>query len=241
MPAAAMYWQLTMKSIIQTIGVIALSLAALPCPGQATPQEQALKLHNIFGSDMVRQRGKPIKIWGWGRPGDPVSVDFGGDTGTAVVAAAAPVNVFGEAETYAGKGRWEVTLPEREANAEPQALTVTAGDESVVLENILVGDVWVMYGAKGEATPPSVSNSAKSAMPGPQSKSLNASRNSRPLPQRRRNELSASRSQRSTPDLQCSMFDVGRSTFDVRGIGPTRMRLERPGRSTDHKEIPCRP
>lgn len=148
-----MYWQLTMKSIVQTICVIALSLPALPCPGQATPQEQALKLHNIFGSDMVLQRGKPIKIWGWGRPGDPVSVDFGGDTRTAVVAAAAPVNVFGEAETYAGKGRWEVTLPEWEANAEPQTLTVTAGDESVVLENILVGDVWVMYGQSNMAFP----------------------------------------------------------------------------------------
>lgn len=114
-------------------------------------QAEQLKLHNIFDSDMVLQRGKPIKIWGWGKPGDQVSVKFGKDTATAVVAAAALVNIFGEAESYAGKGRWEVTLPEREASAEPQTLSVTSGGEKVELSNIVMGDVWVMHGQSNMA------------------------------------------------------------------------------------------
>ncbi len=122
-----------------------------PCTGQAEPQAKTLKLHNIFSSDMVLQRGKPIKIWGWGKPSDQVSVKFGKDNATAVVADAAPVNVFGMAESYAGKGRWEVTLPEREASAEPQTLSVTAGGEKVELTNIVIGDVWVMSGQSNMA------------------------------------------------------------------------------------------
>jgi hypothetical protein len=31
---------------------------------QVEAQAKTLKLHNIFSSDMVLQRGKPIKIWG---------------------------------------------------------------------------------------------------------------------------------------------------------------------------------
>jgi sialate O-acetylesterase len=137
--------------------LVMASLTSL-CLGQVEPQAKTLKLHNIFDSDMVLQRGKPIKIWGWGKPGDQVSVKFGKDTGTAVVANAAPVNVFGEAESYAGKGRWEVTFPEREASAEPQTLSVTSGAEKVELSNIVMGDVWVMHGQSNMAFPLGLTN-----------------------------------------------------------------------------------
>jgi hypothetical protein len=76
---------------------------------------EQLRLHAIFDSDMVLQRGKPIVIWGWAKPGDSVSVQLGKDKA--------------EAKAAAEKGRWEVTFPAREASAEPQNLTVTAGGE----------------------------------------------------------------------------------------------------------------
>ncbi len=134
---------------------VMLAMASLTglCPAQVEPQAKTLKLHNIFDSDMVLQRGKPIKIWGWGKPGGQVSVKFGKDTATAKVAAAAPVDVFGEEESYAGKGRWEVTFPEREASAEPQTLSVASGGEKVELTNIVMGDVWVMHGQSNMAFP----------------------------------------------------------------------------------------
>lgn len=135
------------------LSAIALTLSALTCLGQVAPQAKILKLHNIFSSDMVLQRGKPIKVWGWAKPGDKVSVKFGKDTATVVVAKAAPVNVFGEEEKYAGKGRWEVTLPEREASADPETLTITAGGEKVELTNVVLGDVWVMHGQSNMGFP----------------------------------------------------------------------------------------
>lgn len=143
-----------MKTTIHSLAAILVmaSLTSL-CPAQVEPQAKTLKLHNIFDSDMVLQRGKPIKIWGWGKPGDQVSVKFGKDSAAAQVAAAAPVIVAGEAETYAGKGRWEVTFPEREASVEPQTLSVTAGSEKVELTNIVIGDVWVIYGQSNAAFP----------------------------------------------------------------------------------------
>lgn len=138
--------------------MLAMTFLSNPCQAQVEPQAKNLKLHNIFSSDMVVQRGKPIKIWGWGKPGDQVSVKFGTDTASAVVADAAPVNVFGEEESYAGKGRWEVTLPMRKASSDPLTLSVTAGSEKVELTNIVIGDVWVMHGQSNMAFPVNKTN-----------------------------------------------------------------------------------
>jgi sialate O-acetylesterase len=102
-------------------------------------QAEQLRLHAIFDSDMVLQRGKPITIWGWAAPNATVSVQLGGDKA--------------DTQAAAGKGRWEVTLPAREASAEPQTLTVTAAGEKVEMTNIVVGDVWVMYGQSNMAFP----------------------------------------------------------------------------------------
>jgi sialate O-acetylesterase len=88
---------------------------------------------------MVLQRGKPITIWGWATPSQKVSVQLGNDKA--------------EAEAAGEKGRWEVTFPAREASADPQTLTVTAGKEKIEMGNIVVGDVWVMYGQSNMAFP----------------------------------------------------------------------------------------
>lgn len=125
-----------MKAIIRSLAAtLAFAfVAALPCA-----QADALRLHAIFDSDMVLQRGKPIVIWGWAKPGEKVSVQLGQDQA--------------EAEAAAGKGRWEVTFAAREASAEPQTLTVAAGGGKVEMGNIVVGDVWVMYGQSNMAFP----------------------------------------------------------------------------------------
>jgi sialate O-acetylesterase len=86
---------------------------------------------------MVIQRDKPITIWGWAKPGQNVSVQFGWE----------------QAETTAGgeAGRWRVTFPARQADATGRELTVTSGDEVIDMDNILVGDVWVMNGQSNMA------------------------------------------------------------------------------------------
>jgi len=96
-----------------------------------------LKTHGIFSSNMVIQRDKPIKIWGWAKPGQNVSVQFG--------QAKARVTANGEA------GRWEATFPAQQANVTGQKLTVAAGDETIEMDNIVIGDIWVMNGQSNMA------------------------------------------------------------------------------------------
>jgi sialate O-acetylesterase len=125
-----------MKTIIQSLAAtLALAFIAVLSAAQAAQ----LHLHAIFDSDMVLQRGKPIIIWGWAEPNAAVSVQLGKDKADTKAAA--------------DKGRWEVTFAAREASAEPQTLTVTAGGEKVEMGNIVVGDVWVMYGQSNMAYP----------------------------------------------------------------------------------------
>ena len=38
----------------------------------------AIELPNVIGSNMVLQRDLPVPIWGWGEPGEKVSVNFAG-------------------------------------------------------------------------------------------------------------------------------------------------------------------
>jgi sialate O-acetylesterase len=123
------------KSIHSFATMLAMTLVCALFPAQA----EQLKLHAIFDSDMVLQRGKPIVIWGWAKPGDSVSVQLGKDKA--------------EAKAAAEKGRWEVTFPAREASADPHTLTVNSGSEKVEMGNIVVGDVWVMYGQSNMAFP----------------------------------------------------------------------------------------
>ena len=91
-----------------------------------------LKLHSIFASHMVLQRNKPIVIWGWADAGDPVVVKFGNEQAKATAAG--------------DKGRWEVTFSAREASTTPVTLLAITGEEKVALEDIVIGDVWVMTG-----------------------------------------------------------------------------------------------
>jgi len=99
----------------------------------------ALKLHAIFTTHMVIQRDKPIVIWGWADAGNKVSVKFGKETA--------------EATAEGDDGRWEVTFPAREASTDAHTLLVSTGDEKVEMEDVLIGDVWVMHGQSNMAFP----------------------------------------------------------------------------------------
>jgi sialate O-acetylesterase len=92
---------------------------------------EGLCVSNAFQSNMVLQRDKPAAIWGWAKPGDKVTVSFSGKSATAT----------------AGADRsWKVTLDALPANSKPEVMTVSSGSQSLKLENILVGDVWVLGG-----------------------------------------------------------------------------------------------
>lgn len=88
-----------------------------------------VRLPNLFSDNMVLQRDKVIKVWGWADPGEKVNVALSGKT------AATKADASGE---------WRVELPAMKAGG-PHELTVT-GKNSLKVANILVGEVWICSG-----------------------------------------------------------------------------------------------
>ena len=83
----------------------------------------------IFGSNMVLQRGMEIPVWGWAEPGEKVTVKIGKHSATV----------------KAGDDkRWDVKLPAHKAGG-PHTVTIT-GKNSITLENVLIGEVWICSG-----------------------------------------------------------------------------------------------
>ncbi|WP_205702844.1 sialate O-acetylesterase [Botryobacter ruber] len=111
------------KSIKRIFLAAFLLLAALNLQAEVT-------LPKVLTSNMVLQREKPVPIWGYAAPGEKVTVTFGKQSKTA---------------TTNNLGRWEVTLEPLTANATPQVMTI-AGTNTLKLENILVGEVWLCSG-----------------------------------------------------------------------------------------------
>jgi sialate O-acetylesterase len=87
-------------------------------------------LPTILSDHMVIQRDLPVHVWGRATPGDEVSATFRGET------KAAKTSVL---------GRWNVYLKPGTAGG-PFELTVKGAAQSIVLHDILVGDVWVASG-----------------------------------------------------------------------------------------------
>ncbi|MEO1836145.1 MAG: hypothetical protein ABGZ49_11695 [Akkermansiaceae bacterium] len=105
--------------------------------GQGLFGAEALKTHGIFRSNMVLQRDKPITIWGWAPAGSEVKVSLG------------QLSANGKAEGE--KGRWQVTFDSQPANPKGQELVVKVGEAVIRMENILIGDLWVMNGQSNMA------------------------------------------------------------------------------------------
>ena len=78
---------------------------------------------------MVVQRGLPVHVWGMATPHEAVAVTFRGETKSA---------------TADGDGRWSVYLSPGEAGG-PFRLSINATN-TITLNDVLVGDVWVASG-----------------------------------------------------------------------------------------------
>jgi len=85
---------------------------------------------------MVLQRDRPIHIWGWSDPGEKVSVELHGTSGAAA----------GD-----GLGNWSIFLPPQPAGG-PYQLTVTSSNQ-IVLDDVLIGDVWFASGQSNMEMP----------------------------------------------------------------------------------------
>jgi sialate O-acetylesterase len=91
--------------------------------------QASVSLPKIFSDNMVLQREMPIAIWGWAAPGEKVEVSF---------------NKQKQSVVSDSGGKWMLKLKPEKAGG-PFELSVR-GENTIVLKNVLVGEVWLCSG-----------------------------------------------------------------------------------------------
>jgi sialate O-acetylesterase len=132
----------------------------------------SLRFAKILSNHMVLQQEKPIKVWGWGKPGSDVAVTITQDAATGAqveqessanektpqandeysitvryVEKNPPMLNEQTLRAKAGEdGRWSVVFPPAKASFQPTWLIARSGDELAIVRNALIGEVWVCAG-----------------------------------------------------------------------------------------------
>lgn len=95
-----------------------------------TGEYGGLKLSPLYSNNMVLQRNTPLHINGTSNSGDKVTVSINGQKKRAVAGS---------------DGEWSVTLKPMRAGG-PYKLKISTKEEAKVLDNILIGEVWLCSG-----------------------------------------------------------------------------------------------
>ncbi|MBO9593201.1 MAG: sialate O-acetylesterase [Niabella sp.] len=90
-----------------------------------------LTVAKIIGHNMVLQLGQPLPIWGQANAGAVITVRFKQQ----------------QQETKAdASGNWKVVLKSEKASFDPAVLEIRSDNETIRVQNILVGEVWLCSG-----------------------------------------------------------------------------------------------
>ncbi len=112
-------------------------------------------LPKVLASHMVMQRDLPVHVWGMAGAGEAVSVSFRGET---------------ESTTASKLGRWGLYLKPGAAGG-PFTMTVKGtpagggAEETVTMDDVLVGDVWVASGQSNMEFPLKRASTAATDLP----------------------------------------------------------------------------
>jgi sialate O-acetylesterase len=114
-----------MKTIIVSLVSIIFLLVTTPAKAQ-------LRLPAIISSGMVLQQNDSVSLWGWAGPGEKVYVltswNYRADS------------------TITGNGaKWKLKIKTPSAGG-PYTITINSRNNPVVLQNIMIGEVWVCSG-----------------------------------------------------------------------------------------------
>lgn len=91
-----------------------------------------IRLPDVINNNMVLQQQSEVKLWGWGEPNEKITITTSWDNKTY-----APVTVNGNAE-------WELKIKTPAAGG-PYQVTL-AGNNMILLSNVMIGEVWVCSG-----------------------------------------------------------------------------------------------
>jgi sialate O-acetylesterase len=90
-----------------------------------------IRLPSVLGSHMVLQQKTDVKIWGWSDPGEIIHIKTTWDTVSYQAVGS-------------GNANWSVSLKTPAAGG-PYTITLS-GKNTIVLEDVLIGEVWVCSG-----------------------------------------------------------------------------------------------
>ncbi|MGC3946722.1 MAG: sialate O-acetylesterase [Chryseolinea sp.] len=106
---------------------LSIALSALFGAGHAQ-----LRLPGIYSDHMVIQQNATVAIWGWSNPTQDVVVKVSWDTATVKTKSA-------------NTAFWKTSITTPPAGG-PHTITVVAGNETRVIEDVLSGEVWLCSG-----------------------------------------------------------------------------------------------
>jgi sialate O-acetylesterase len=127
-----------MPRLLASLAALLVSLAVQPRTARAD-----VRLPALVSDGMVLQTGVPLRVWGWASEGEKVTLTLRGQTATAT----------------ARGGLWAMTLKPL-APGGPFEMTI-AGNNTIVVRDVAVGDVWVCSGQSNMEWPLERSADAK--------------------------------------------------------------------------------
>jgi sialate O-acetylesterase len=111
--------------------LISIVLCICPSPLRAEP-----RLSGLFSDHMVLQQHRDVLIWGLADPGEQIVVSLASQVRHAFAA---------------GDGRWRVKLPPM--NAGGPFLISVQGKKTILIKDVMVGEVWVLSGQSNMSFP----------------------------------------------------------------------------------------
>ena len=98
-----------------------------------------IKVASLLTDNMVLQRNSEVKLWGKADPNQKLNIAIGWNK--------EKLNIVAN-----DKGEWLVKVKTTEAGG-PYSLSITSGKEKVLLQNILLGEVWLCSGQSNMEIP----------------------------------------------------------------------------------------
>ena len=118
---------------MRSIAVAVVCLSHLAFAG-----EQQFRCAPLFTDNMVFQQRTSAPVWGKGTPGASVTVRASWKSESRA--------------TVDGAGRWNLALRTPRAGG-PFTVTVACGDSTILLRNVMVGEVWLCSGQSNMEMP----------------------------------------------------------------------------------------
>jgi len=153
-----------MKRLTLCIATFALAWTSFAGTKEEPP---AFRFAKIFTDHMVLQQEKPIRIWGWAPAGAKVSVTLTQDAALAAksvppaedraddgsysvtvqyVEKNPPRLATKTLDVVAKDGRRSAEFPPAKASFQPTWIIAKTGEETLAVQDVLVGEVWVCAG-----------------------------------------------------------------------------------------------